>query len=486
MIMRKVKTIIMLSMMCVLFEGCQLGSVAFGTVTPTSYRPVSYAGDDSDTTFTFDFEIISTSDLRVWERTDSTGGQTLKTETTHYAVTATNNDFTSGGTVTMVTAPATGVTLTIGRVIPYDQPADFTDADVLNLASITNALDQTILKVQQLEEMLNRAGLNPETDDATLDMTLPNSVDRASQFYGFNGSGEPTVISSGITAGSPTVTAYAETYLDDASEAAFKATTNLESGVDVQGWDAQLDDIAALAVTNGNVIVGDGSNWVAETGATARASLGLTIGTDVQAEDAGLTSIAGLTTAADKMPYTTASDTYAVTALTSFARTLLDDSDAATARTTLGVTDGEYIKLVDSKANTTTGGGATAGSWLKRTVTEETDTGNNVSVSSSVIVLAAGTYTCTISAPAYQCNTHQTRLRNTTGGTTILMGTSERSGATSGVVSRSFIVGRFTIAASQNVEIQHRVGTTQATDGFGQAGSFGETEIYTIAEFWKE
>ncbi len=47
----------------------------------------------------------------------------------------------------------------------------------------------------------------------------------------------------------------------------------------------RLNDIEDLSVTDGNFIVGNGSNWVAESGATARASLGLTIGTDVQAYD---------------------------------------------------------------------------------------------------------------------------------------------------------------------------------------------------------
>jgi hypothetical protein len=56
--------------------------------------------------------------------------------------------------------------------------------------------------------------------------------------------------------------------------------------------------------------------------------------------DAGLTSIAGLTTLADKMIYTTASDVYATTDLTSFARTILDDADAATVRTTIGAGTG--------------------------------------------------------------------------------------------------------------------------------------------------
>jgi hypothetical protein len=50
--------------------------------------------------------------------------------------------------------------------------------------------------------------------------------------------------------------------------------------------DQQLQDIAGLAVTNGNFIVGDGSNFVAESGSTARASLGLAIGSDVQAHNA--------------------------------------------------------------------------------------------------------------------------------------------------------------------------------------------------------
>jgi hypothetical protein len=44
------------------------------------------------------------------------------------------------------------------------------------------------------------------------------------------------------------------------------------NGTDVS---ASATDIAGLAKTDGNIIVGDGSNWVAESGATARTSLGL-------------------------------------------------------------------------------------------------------------------------------------------------------------------------------------------------------------------
>src|SRR3990167_9360889 len=65
-------------------------------------------------------------------------------------------------------------------------------------------------------------------------------------------------------------------------------------GKNVQAFSARLTDIAALAVTDGNIQVADGTTWIAESGATARTSLGLAIGSNVQAWDAQLDDIAGL------------------------------------------------------------------------------------------------------------------------------------------------------------------------------------------------
>lgn len=66
-------------------------------------------------------------------------------------------------------------------------------------------------------------------------------------------------------------------------------------GVSVQAYDAQLADVAGLTPTDNGVIIGNGTNFVVESGATLKTSLGLTIGTDVQAYDPQLADIAGLT-----------------------------------------------------------------------------------------------------------------------------------------------------------------------------------------------
>ena len=74
--------------------------------------------------------------------------------------------------------------------------------------------------------------------------------------------GEPTV-----TVATPIAIASGGTNATSAADA--------RSNLGVQASDAGLADSAALATTNGNFIVGDGANWVAENGSTARTSLGV-------------------------------------------------------------------------------------------------------------------------------------------------------------------------------------------------------------------
>lgn len=60
-----------------------------------------------------------------------------------------------------------------------------------------------------------------------------------------------------------------------------RAGLGVSIGTDVQAYDAQLADIAGLTPSDGGFIVGDGSNFVVESAATARTSLGVdAAGTD--------------------------------------------------------------------------------------------------------------------------------------------------------------------------------------------------------------
>jgi hypothetical protein len=91
-----------------------------------------------------------------------------------------------------------------------------------------------------------------------------------------------------------------------------------------------LDEARSLAYTPTT-----SANW-STVPATVGAGLD-SLASDKQPVDATLTALAGLTTAADALPYFTGTDVASTTTLSSFARTLIDDADAATARTTLGL-----------------------------------------------------------------------------------------------------------------------------------------------------
>ena len=111
------------------------------------------------------------------------------------------------------------------------------------------------------------------------------------------------------------------------------ANTVLGSDGTDPGW-TQVDLTAAVT---GILPVANGGTASA-TAAAARTALGLAIGTDVQAYNALLAALATLApTVADTMVYTTGVNTVTTASLTAFARTLLDDADAAAARATLGV-----------------------------------------------------------------------------------------------------------------------------------------------------
>lgn len=158
-------------------------------------------------------------------------------------------------------------------------------------------------------------------------------------------------ISSGTWNGTAIGVAYGGTGATAASAA--RSNLGLAIGTDVQAQNATLQSVADGTYTGDDSIATVGTissgTWhgtvigiaYGGTGAAnataARSNLGLEIGVDIQAYDAELAAIAGLISAADKLPYFTGSGTAALATFTSFGRALVDDTDAAAARTTLNL-----------------------------------------------------------------------------------------------------------------------------------------------------
>lgn len=151
------------------------------------------------------------------------------------------------------------------------------------------------------------------------------------------------------------VTAFARTVLDDLDAAAARTTLG------AQAADSDLTAIAALAPADGAVLRRIAGAWSTSTMteiktalALVKADVGLAnvdntsdlakpISTATQTAldarqplDAQLTALAALAPGANQLPYFTGASTAALTDLSAFARTLLDDADATAARATLG------------------------------------------------------------------------------------------------------------------------------------------------------
>jgi hypothetical protein len=159
------------------------------TVT-SSTNKVSFNGDSSTTVFAYSFKIFDEDDLTVILRS-STGTETTQTITTHYTVSGVGS--AGGGNVTMVTAPATGETLTILREQPLTQGLDLVPNDPFPAESMEEALDKLTFMVQTHSEELDRALKASKTNTITSTEFTVSAADRANKVFAFDGNGDISV-----------------------------------------------------------------------------------------------------------------------------------------------------------------------------------------------------------------------------------------------------------------------------------------------------
>ena len=113
----------------------------------SSTNLASYSGNGSTTVFAYGFKIFADSDLTVTLVNDTTGVETTQTLTTHYTVSGAGTD--SGGNVTFGSAPASGNTVKIERILSHTQTTTYTENDAFPSQAHEDGLDRLTMLTQQ-------------------------------------------------------------------------------------------------------------------------------------------------------------------------------------------------------------------------------------------------------------------------------------------------------------------------------------------------
>lgn len=152
-----------------------------------------FVGNDVLTALPFTFVVFDEADLLVIERITATGVDTTLTYGVDYTVSVNADQDTSpGGTVTLLTALATGSKAYVLSGIEALQSAVFTNTGGFYPEVLNEALDKLTALVQQVAEKQGRSILAPVGETATLD--LPPEAQRSGLYLSFDASGNVQLI----------------------------------------------------------------------------------------------------------------------------------------------------------------------------------------------------------------------------------------------------------------------------------------------------
>lgn len=149
--------------------------MAISTETRRSDR---YACDGVQTAFPFAFKVFAAGEIGVVVSIDGVEESTLSSDL--YSVSLNEDqDNSPGGTVNLLTAPATGTVLVVVSNVAYEQPIVFTNQGGFYPDLLNEGYDRSTILAQQLNEKLERALIVPVTSEKTPEETMTEILDVA-------------------------------------------------------------------------------------------------------------------------------------------------------------------------------------------------------------------------------------------------------------------------------------------------------------------
>jgi hypothetical protein len=123
-----------------------------------NYKPIKQVGNGNTTSFSFDFPVITESEVEVYQNID--GVESL-VDNNSYTITLNSN----GGVIDFATAPAQGVVVAIVRNVDLTQETPFLTSSGFPADRVEDCFDKLTMITQQQQQVLDRCVKVEVTDD---------------------------------------------------------------------------------------------------------------------------------------------------------------------------------------------------------------------------------------------------------------------------------------------------------------------------------